>query len=119
VLSSCLSCQAKKPSKELSTRIDNDDESEASDEQKEEMEQEEENGDGRRAINYEIAKNKGLKPRRKKEMRNPRVKYRRQHRKALINRRGQIREVRKELNKYGGEASGIRAGVKKSIKLKV
>lgn len=30
----------------------------------------------------------------------------------------QVREVRKEKTRYSGELSGIRAGVKKSIKLK-
>jgi hypothetical protein len=30
----------------------------------------------------------------------------------------QIREVRREINPYGGELSGIRAGVKRGIKLK-
>lgn len=30
----------------------------------------------------------------------------------------QIKEVRKELTRYAGEVSGIKAGIKKSIKLK-
>lgn len=30
----------------------------------------------------------------------------------------QVREVRKELTRYAGEISGIKAGVKKGIKLK-
>ena len=30
----------------------------------------------------------------------------------------QIREVRKEMKKYDGEISGIKAGIKRSIKMK-
>lgn len=73
---------------------------------------------GKRAITYQIAKNKGLTPYRKKEQRNPRVKHRNKYRKAKIRRKGAVREVRKELTRYGGEISGIKASVKKSIKLK-
>ncbi|EFN79771.1 Something about silencing protein 10 [Harpegnathos saltator] len=76
------------------------------------------NEEGKRAITYEMAKNRGLTPYRKKELRNPRVKHRNKYRKAKIRRRGAVREVRKELTRYAGEISGIKAGVKKSITLK-
>ncbi|XP_003467602.1 something about silencing protein 10 [Cavia porcellus] len=72
----------------------------------------------KRAITYQMAKNRGLTPRRKKIDRNPRVKHREKFRRAKIRRRGQVREVRREEQRYSGELSGIRAGVKKSIKLK-
>ncbi|XKL59790.1 hypothetical protein PGB90_000806 [Kerria lacca] len=72
----------------------------------------------KRPITYQIAKNKGLTPYRKKELRNPRIKHRIKYRKAKIQRKGQIREVRKELQKYSGEISGIKAGIVKSIKFK-
>ncbi|XP_053308295.1 something about silencing protein 10 [Spea bombifrons] len=72
----------------------------------------------KRGITYQIAKNKGLTPKRKKIDRNPRVKHREKFRRAKIRRKGQVREVRKEETRYSGELSGIRAGVKKSIKLK-
>ncbi|XP_015601242.1 something about silencing protein 10 [Cephus cinctus] len=74
--------------------------------------------EGKRAITYQIAKNKGLTPHRKKEQRNPRVKHRNKYRKAKIRRKGAVREVRKEVTRYAGEISGIKASVKKSIKLK-
>lgn len=74
--------------------------------------------DEKRAITYQIAKNKGLTPHRKKEQRNPRVKHRNKFRKAKIRRKGAVREVRKEISRYGGEISGIKASVTKSIKLK-
>lgn len=86
----------------------------------------EENGDAggealdrdvKRGITYEMAKNKGLTPKRKKINRNPRVKHREKFRRANIKRKGQVREVRREETRYSGEHSGIRAGLKKSTKL--
>ncbi|NXG80772.1 SAS10 protein, partial [Baryphthengus martii] len=71
----------------------------------------------KRGVTYQMIKNKGLTPRRKKIDRNPRVKHREKFRRAKIRRKGQVREVRKELDRYSGELSGIRAGVKKSRKL--
>ncbi|XP_026689137.1 something about silencing protein 10 [Diaphorina citri] len=72
----------------------------------------------KRAITYQIAKNKGLTPHRKKELKNPRVKHKLKFRKAKIRRKGQVREPRKELERYGGELSGIKASVRKSIPIK-
>ncbi|KAF5283229.1 hypothetical protein FQA39_LY17376 [Lamprigera yunnana] len=74
--------------------------------------------DSRRAITYQIAKNKGLTPHRNKLQRNPRVKHRNKYRRALIRRKGAVRTVRTELTRYGGELSGIKATVSKSIKIK-
>mmetsp|Transcript_14524 Transcript_14524/g.25513 ORF Transcript_14524/g.25513 Transcript_14524/m.25513 type:complete len:109 (-) Transcript_14524:3-329(-) len=73
---------------------------------------------GKRAITYQIEKNKGLTPHKKKELRNPRVKHRMKFRKAKIRRRGQVREARTEVTRYGGEASGIRTGIKRGIKMR-
>lgn len=44
----------------------------------------------KRAITYEMSKNKGLTPHRKKEQRNPRVKHKLKYRKALIRRKGAV-----------------------------
>ena len=71
----------------------------------------------RRAITYQIAKNKGLQPKRNKLNRNPRVKHKVKFQKAKVRRKGQVREVRTEVKKYGGEMSGINMRVKKGIKL--
>lgn len=87
-------------------------------EEKEEPLVEEEEPEQKRGATYQIVKNKGLTPKRKKIDRNPRVKHREKFRRAKIRRKGQVREVRREEQRYGGELSGIRAGVKKSIKLK-
>ncbi|XP_072480551.1 something about silencing protein 10 [Notamacropus eugenii] len=81
-------------------------------------EDEAEDPGAKRAITYQIAKNRGLTPRRKKIDRNPRVKHREKFRRAKIRRRGQVPQARTEERKYCGELSGIRAGVKRSIKLK-
>lgn len=72
----------------------------------------------KRAITYQISKNKGLTPHRKKELKNPRVKHKIKFRKAKIRRKGQIREARTEMERYGGELSGIKASVRKSIPIK-
>ncbi|KFZ53080.1 Something about silencing protein 10, partial [Podiceps cristatus] len=77
-----------------------------------------EDPDKKRGVTYQMIKNKGLTPRRKKIDRNPRVKHREKFRQAKIRRKGQVREVQRELHRYAGELSGIRAGVKKSRKLK-
>ncbi|KAJ3657945.1 hypothetical protein Zmor_009720 [Zophobas morio] len=91
-------------------------EEEAALEMAEETEETAENA--KRAITYQIAKNKGLTPHRKKEQRNPRVKHRNKFRKAKIRRRGAVREPRTEMTRYGGEISGIKATVTKSIQIK-
>lgn len=72
----------------------------------------------KRPINYQIAKNKGLTPKRKKEYRNPRVKHRNKYRRAKIRRKGAVREVQKEIHKYAGEISGIKSDTVKSVKYK-
>ncbi|XP_055952467.1 something about silencing protein 10-like [Argiope bruennichi] len=74
--------------------------------------------DGKRKITYQIAKNKGLTAKRKKESRNPRVHNRMKFRKAKIRRKGQVREVIRETKRYEGEPTGISTHVVRSIKLK-
>ena len=75
--------------------------------------------DGKRAISYAIEKNKGLTPRRKKDVRNPRVKKRKKYedkRKKL----GSVRPVWKGgegRGGYKGEETGIKRGVVRSVKL--
>lgn len=55
--------------------------------------------EGKRAITYQIAKNRGLTPYRRKELRNPRVKHRNKYRKAKIRRRGAVCITRHEEKK--------------------
>lgn len=75
--------------------------------------------DGKRAIGYVIEKNKGLAPKRKKDVRNPRVKKRKkfeEKKKKLAS----IRSIYKggeERGGYGGEKTGIKTRLVKSIKL--
>ena len=75
--------------------------------------------DGKRGITYAIEKNKGLTPKRKKDVRNPRVKKRKKYedkKKKLSS----IRAVYKGgegRGGYGGELTGIKTGLVRSIKL--
>jgi U3 small nucleolar RNA-associated protein 3 len=72
----------------------------------------------KRAINYEIEKNKGLTPKRPKEYRNPRVRNRLKSRKALIKRKSIVPKVRPQDKRYTGEATGIRTSVVRAVKIK-
>ncbi|KAG8178794.1 hypothetical protein JTE90_024656 [Oedothorax gibbosus] len=72
----------------------------------------------KRSITYQISKNKGLTTKRKKEMRNPRVHNKMKFRKAQIKRKGQVKNVIREVTKYAGEPTGISAHVIRSRKLK-
>ncbi|XP_055877688.1 something about silencing protein 10-like [Biomphalaria glabrata] len=95
-------------SEEEDDDIDDDDE-------KEKVEESEEKEPENRPIGYEIMKNK---PKKKTAPNNPRVKHREKFRKAKIRRKGKYRDYRPEINKYQGEASGIRAGIIRSVRLK-
>jgi U3 small nucleolar RNA-associated protein 3 len=75
--------------------------------------------DGKRAISYLIEKNKGLAPKRKKDVRNPRVKKRKkfeEKKKKLASTRA-VYKGGEERGGYGGEKTGIKSGLVKSIKL--
>ena len=73
---------------------------------------------GKRAATYEIMKNKGLTPHRKKENRNPRVKKRQAYEKAIVRRKGQVREVTAgAAGSYDGELTGIKANIARSRKI--
>eukprot|EP00937_MAST-01D_sp_MAST-1D-sp2_P002259 g2259.t1 len=73
---------------------------------------------GKRGVTWEIMKNQGLKAQKRKIDRNPRVKKRVQYKKAMIRRKGQVREVRtNEGDQYGGELTGISSKVTRSRRL--
>ncbi|KXJ75192.1 hypothetical protein RP20_CCG012141 [Aedes albopictus] len=99
---------------------DSEEEQEQGDEEMapEEDGEEAEEGDSKRKITYQMAKNKGLTARKKKDQRNIRVKNRRKFQKALVRRKGTVRAVRTETTRYAGEATGIKAFIKRSIKIK-
>ncbi|XP_055643639.1 something about silencing protein 10 [Toxorhynchites rutilus septentrionalis] len=84
----------------------------------EDQEETMDDAEGKRKITYQMAKNKGLTAHKKKEHRNIRVKNRRKFQKALVRRKGAIRPVRTETTRYAGEATGIKAYVKRSVKIK-
>lgn len=75
--------------------------------------------DGKRAITYAIEKNKGLAPRRKKDVRNPRVKKRRKF-EAKTKKLASVRQVYRGgegKGGYEGEKTGIKMGVVRGVKL--
>ncbi|XP_055612845.1 something about silencing protein 10 [Uranotaenia lowii] len=74
--------------------------------------------DEKRKITYQISKNKGLTAHKRKDQRNIRVKNRRKFQKAMVRRKGAVRPVRTETTRYAGEASGIKAFVRRSVKIK-
>jgi U3 small nucleolar RNA-associated protein 3 len=75
--------------------------------------------DGKRAIGYVIEKNKGLAPKRKKDVRNPRVKKRKkfEEKKKKLSSTKAVYKGGEERGGYGGEKTGIKSGLIKSIKL--
>ena len=83
------------------------------------VENEEVGEDGKRKITYAIEKNKGLAPKRSKDVRNPRVKRRKQY-EAKMKKLKSMKPVwqgGEPKGGYQGERSGINAGVIKSVKL--
>ncbi|KAK9783486.1 putative Sas10 C-terminal domain-containing protein [Seiridium cardinale] len=73
--------------------------------------------DGKRKITYAIEKNKGLAPKRKKEVRNPRLKKRLKYEEKK-KKLGSIKPVYKRMEgNYQGEQTGIKPGLVKSVKL--
>ena len=70
-----------------------------------------------RSVTTEILKNRGLTPHRRKDQKNPRKRQREKHADAEKRRKGQVVPVRKQAGPYGGEATGIKAGVAKSVRL--
>jgi len=75
--------------------------------------------DGKRAITYTIEKNKGLAPKRKKDVRNPRVKKRKkfEEKKKKLGSMRQVYRGGEGKGGYGGELTGIKKGLVKSVKL--
>lgn len=75
--------------------------------------------DGKRQITYQIQKNKGLTPHRRKEVRNPRVKKRMMYE----DKQKKLRSVKavykggEGRGGYQGEMTGIKTGLVKSTKL--
>ncbi|TLS23832.1 hypothetical protein PpBr36_08787 [Pyricularia pennisetigena] len=83
------------------------------------VEKEEIGEDGKRQVTYQILKNKGLAPKRKKDSQNPRVKKRKkfeQSKKKLKSMRP-VYSGGEGKGGYQGELSGIKTGLVKSVKL--
>ncbi|KAI9759036.1 MAG: hypothetical protein M4579_002625 [Chaenotheca gracillima] len=78
-----------------------------------------EQADGKRGITYAIEKNKGLTPKRKKDVRNPRVKKRTKYaeKQKKLGSTRQVYRGGEERGGYGGEKTGIKSGLIRSRKL--
>lgn len=83
------------------------------------VEQETVGADGKRKISYQIEKNKGLTPHRKKDVRNPRVKKRKKfdEKKKKLASMKPVYKGGEGRGGYGGELTGIKKGLVKSTKL--
>ncbi|TDZ37034.1 Uncharacterized protein C8035_v008178 [Colletotrichum spinosum] len=83
------------------------------------VEQEVVGEDGKRKITYAIEKNKGLTPKRKKEVRNPRVKKRMKYEEKQKKLRSMkpTWKAGEPKGGYGGELSGITTGIVRARKL--
>ncbi|GAA5807270.1 hypothetical protein MFLAVUS_000627 [Mucor flavus] len=71
----------------------------------------------KRLATYKILKNKGLTPHRKKENRNARVKHRNKYDKQMKKLSSTRAVVKPQTSGYGGEMSGVKTNVVKSVKL--
>ncbi|KAJ5135687.1 Sas10/Utp3/C1D [Penicillium bovifimosum] len=82
-------------------------------------EQEVVGADGKRAITYQIQKNKGLHAKRSKDSRNPRVKKRKKYeeKKKKLGSTKQLYKGGEGRGGYGGELTGIKKNLVKSVKL--
>ena len=83
------------------------------------VENEEVGPDGKRKITYAIEKNKGLAPKRSKDVRNPRVKRRKQYeaKQKKLKSMKPVWQGGEPKGGYRGELSGINTGVVKSVRL--
>lgn len=74
---------------------------------------------GKRGLSYAIAKNKGLAPRRKKEVRNPRVKKRLkfEEKKRKLGSTRAVWKGGEGKGGYKGELTGIKSGLVRGVKL--
>jgi len=72
---------------------------------------------GKRKVSDQIEKNKGLRKKTKKELKNPRVKHKLKYKKALVKRKSQVQAPLDKTKPYQGEITGIKSGVVKSTKL--
>lgn len=79
--------------------------------------QEQLGADGKRAINYQILKNRGLTAHKKKDDRNSRVKKRKKYEQAKKKLKSVRHVYEGSLGPYEGEKTGIKKGLSRSVRL--
>jgi len=77
----------------------------------------EDDAEGRREIGGKIMANRGLTPHRSKDTKNPRVRLKNKFAKAVVRRKGKVRDMKVGATTYGGEETGVKTSVIKSRKL--
>uniref|UniRef100_A0A7N2MU39 Sas10 C-terminal domain-containing protein n=1 Tax=Quercus lobata TaxID=97700 RepID=A0A7N2MU39_QUELO len=73
--------------------------------------------DGKRHITYQMEKNRGLTWKHKKQTKNRR-KYKEQRKKKVNCQKGQVQEIKKHIEPYCGEASGINVATRRVVRFK-
>ncbi|CAG9463538.1 unnamed protein product [Pedinophyceae sp. YPF-701] len=73
--------------------------------------------DGNRGVSKSILANRGLTPHRRKDQKNPRVRAKGKYEKAKVRRGGQVQQVQAQDGAYGGELTGIKSKVAKSVRI--
>ncbi|GMH40230.1 hypothetical protein BSKO_08134 [Bryopsis sp. KO-2023] len=74
--------------------------------------------DGPRGISNEIQKNRGLTPHRRRDIKNPRKRQRLRYETAKTKRSGAVQKQREDKDHYGGEATGIKKNIAKSVRFR-
>jgi U3 small nucleolar RNA-associated protein 3 len=78
----------------------------------------EDENDGRRVATNQILKNRGLTPKRNKEIKNPRVKRRMKFEKASKKLKHIVPQAKSKGQPYQGELTGIKPNLSKSVRIK-
>jgi len=81
------------------------------------FDEDEEGEDDKRKVTDKMEKNRGLRKKSKKELKNPRVKHKLKYKKALVKRNSQVQAPLDKSKPYRGEITGIKSRVVKSTKL--
>jgi len=80
--------------------------------------EEEEDQTGKRTLTNQMLKNRGLTPKRKKDIKNPRVKKRVKYEDAQKKLKHISKKGTEQMATYQGERTGIKTNLSRSVKIK-